>query len=238
MELFSNIFKTIPLKGLVDIQIYHPEDIARKEPIHTENGDNTVNSYLFNKLAEMLRTNSSSNTSHHLTHWANATSYSENYPSYAGGHRANYDNTQNSIIGAGNSQVFGGDGIFVNTHNRATGGKSSGTGASDVASTTQALCLTYKPGGGTTGTSVSSNVFTIVGEAKWQGEFTAFQGALGSNTSASMRDFKLGTNFVCASGTGSTFGSGDATLWCTYQSSYFTLDINDILKVTWTITIG
>ena len=233
MELFSNIFKTIPLKGLVDIQIYHPEDIARKEPIYTENGDNTVNSYLFNKLAEMLRTNSASNTSHHLTHWANATSYLENYPSYAGGHRANYDNTQNSIIGAGNSQVFGGDGIFVNTHNRATGGKSSGTGASDVASTTQAFCLTFNKS-----TDSTNNVFTIAAEAKCQGEFTAIQGALGSNTSASMRDFKLGTNFVCASGTGSTFGSGDATLWCTYQSSYFTLDINDILKVTWTITIG
>ena len=186
MELFSNIFKTIPLKGLVDIQIYHPEDISRKEPIYTENGDNTVNSYLFNKLAEMLRTNSASNTAHNLTHWANANSYAENYPSYTGGHRANYDNTQNSIIGAGNSQV----------------------------------------------------VYTIGAEAKWQGEFTAFQGALGSNTSANMRDFKLGTNFVCASGTGSTFGSSDATLWCTYQSDYFTLDINDILKVTWTITIG
>jgi hypothetical protein len=230
MEIFQDIFKILPVRGNVKVEVFHPEDPMRKEPTFYEEGENGVGSYALNELAAALRSASTGSTAYDLNPWPNVDTYDKCYPSYTSGTfpSATHD------TGFASSALEDQDGIFIETAvTGVTGYSFPGEGIGDF---TQALALGYNKS-----ESVASNAVTWAGEAKWMGKHDGSGDVDGSTASGSITLFKLGKDFRCQSQTNSDFGhpSGvDNKLYANYTASAFSLDVDDIVKATWTITIG
>ena len=85
MEIFQDIFKILPVRGNVKVEVFHPEDPMRKEPTFYEEGENEVLSHALDQLAAALRSASTGNTAYHLDPWPNIDTYDKCYPSYTSG---------------------------------------------------------------------------------------------------------------------------------------------------------
>jgi len=227
MEIITHgLINTFKIYGYVNIEVFHPEDVSRMEPLHKEEGDNAIQTHLLNMIASDLRSSTAS-TNYNITQWPNVNSTSRCYPSFDGTDH-NLDYTSNS------SYLNGADGIFCET---ATGGETGYTFPNvGIGDWTNALAL----GEGNDMTqSVSGNTFTIIGEATWLGK-NAASSTLTSASSGNITNFQLGKDFSCKSSTNSDFTYGHAGsnyLYAQYTASAFSLDMNDQLKVTWTIQI-
>lgn len=231
MEIFQDILKAVPLHGEVRVEVFHNEDIGHNEALMDETGQNTVHDNLMEAIAANLRATSGSDTTTHLSPWGTSSVYAA-YPSYMGTMRGNFDGTANGSVAEWISSHphVAKAGIFVNA-GQDTGGKSGSDSATTVASTTHMLALINSAS-----SSVSSNAFTHIGQATYKGNFTAFGdlSTLGTTASSGMQNFYLGKNLTVAADDASAFG----TKWASYQSSAFSLDVDDVVKATWTITIG
>jgi len=227
MEIITHgLINTFKIYGYVTIEVFHTEDVARMEPLHKEEGDNTIQSHLLNMIASDLRS-STANTNYNITQWPNVNSTSRCYPSFDG---TDHDRDYTS----GSSYINGADGIFCETATASpTGYTFPGSGVGDF---TQALAL----GQGDDMTQGSSgNTFTIIGEATWLGKNVG-AATLTSASSGNITNFELGKDFSCKSEVNSDFTYGHAGsnyLYANYTASAFSLDMNDQLKVTWTIQI-
>lgn len=228
MEIITHgLINGVKVKGFVDIKVYHPEDIQRMEPLHSEEGDNTIQSYLTQKIgSEMRRTSGSSD--YQLNQWPNVNSTSRCYPSFDG---TDHDRTYTS----NSSYLNGADGIFCET---ASGGETGYTfpGGGQIGDFTNALALGH---GSDMAQSVSTNTFTMIGECTWLGKNEG-GASLTAVTSSNISNFEMGKDFNCKSSTNSDFTFGHSStnmMYAQYSASNFTLDVNDQLKVTWSIQI-
>ena len=179
MEIITHgLINTIKARGFVTIEVFHPEDKVRMEPLHKEDGDNAINSYLLNQIgAEMRRT--SGNSALELTQWPNVNSTSKCYPSFDG---TNHDQDYTS----GSSYLNGADGIFCETSSSAaTGYTFPGSGVGDF---TQALALGH---GSSMSQSVSGNTFTMIGECTWLGKHQG-TASLASGSTGNITNFEMG----------------------------------------------
>ena len=197
------------------------------EPLHKEEGDNTIQSHLLNMIAADLRSSSAS-TNYNLTQWPNVNSTSKCYPSFDGTDHGDQSYT------SGSSYLNGADGIFCETATASpTGYTFPGNEFGDF---TQALALGE---GSSMSQSSSGNTFTMIGECTWLGKHQGTT-SLASASSGSITNFELGKDFSCKATTSSdfTYGHpGSNYLYAQYTASAFSLDVNDQLKVTWTIQI-
>lgn len=81
-----------------------------------------------------------------------------------------------------------------------------------------------------TSTSYSSNSCTWQAEGTWTGS--------GGGTSASVTSMQIGNSFSASGGGNQTFATTFATATSSGDFTAFTLDQNDIARVTWQITIS
>jgi len=65
MIIIKKSISNIHVHGRVKVQVFHPEDIERREPTFTDEGDNDVNSWILGQIKDHLKSSSGS-TNYHL----------------------------------------------------------------------------------------------------------------------------------------------------------------------------
>jgi len=211
------------MRGEVTLEVFHPEDVQRMEPLHSEHGENALSAGLINAVAAQMRSSSGA-SAYQIT--TASSWFSRNYPGEV---------TYQSQVGAFNNawtQQNGLDGIMGNVDALTTATSDGTSNGTD----TQAIMLSTIAGNSST--SRDALVCTWASEFKWLGYFAPNSGgSITTLTSASVNThtiWRLGNSFSIAEGTTSSF----ATEFATYTTSAFTLDMNDSVKAVWTITIG
>lgn len=207
------IVNPIKLSGYTIIEVFSGEDKERREPLFHWEGENSINDGLKDSINLHAYNNTTTNTtSYHLTTTNNW--FTDSYPD-------KYDTNGNRNSNANSQDTL--DGIFVNTGGTATTGYfNAGTLIGDW---TQAFLLHEN-----TSSSVTTNVAQWVAESTWKGTTSST-----SDDSSGITAYYMGKNFSAAADLSSSFGTPMAQQ--TGQTAV-TLTLDDVIKVTWTITIG
>ena len=209
--------KRLNVHGDVDIKVYDPEDMKRMEPKVDILDTNVVKDDLLEKLNDEMHTNSDTNTAHQLhtgTNWHPASDmcYSPDLCS------SGYTITSNRE---------GENGISV-----AVTGNTGQIQDDPYGGCTQCkgFCL-YE----NTSTSTTNNASTWAAEATWLSGYDP-------NTTTVERMY-MGKNFDTNNGglfiNGFSGSAGPyAFAYAYYDNTNFSIQTLDILRVTWTITVG
>jgi hypothetical protein len=209
MEIYVPI-KIPVLRGHTKIELFDHDEIHRMEPKYVQEKPNAIQDELLQKLTDEMQSSTSGNTAIHMVcNWA------QKYPGY---------DDQNTTQGATQNEAK--NGIFARV-NDITGwvkedGENNRLEIKDfMLNTNQAV-------------SGATNQCIVTGEAEW-GTGTSGSMSFGADTSVSY--LYLGKDYAVDGQSSANEGFGNNG-WASNNITDFTMETQDVLKVTWTITIG
>ena len=209
--------KRLKVHGDVDIKVYDPEDLIRMEPKVDILDTNVVKDDLLEKLNDEMHTTASTNTAHQLhtgTNWHPASDMCYS-PDLCDGY---------TIV----SNREGENGISV----AVTG--YTGTIEDDVyggCTQCKGFCLYDN-----TSTSTTNNASTWAAEATWLSGYDPNTTTVERMYMGKDFDSQIGGNFTNVFST--SFDGPYNFKYAYYDNTNFTIQTLDILRVTWTITVG
>tara|TARA_R100001530_G_scaffold14867_2_gene13313 strand:+ start:9067 stop:9765 length:699 start_codon:yes stop_codon:yes gene_type:complete len=225
-----NTISNVDLHGLCDIKVYHPEDVAQMEPLVDQVLENAIHVDLLKKInAEMH--SSSGDTDFTLNH-ASGTGgvwFPQQHPGWS--------NTTSAHAGTVQTQQHGKDGIFARV-NDVTGF------VSQTSSGTWGNVQDFLLWDQTSTTQPSANQAQWIAQAEWTGGADSTgAGGYADGGSTSVSELFIGKYYApvytsLTAGFVTTGGQAGSGEFATANPADFTMAVEDILKVTWTITIG